>query len=62
MRRLWHGRTVSYGELFTACSGRSEMVATFLAVLELVKGKRVRIEGDGDDAVVSMIEKKEGSS
>lgn len=56
MRRLWHGRTVTYGELFTASSGRSEMVATFLAVLELVKGKRVRIEGEGDSAVVSMIE------
>lgn len=57
MRRLWHGRTVTYGELFTASNGRSELVATFLAVLELVKGKRVRIEGDGDEAVVSMIEK-----
>lgn len=57
MRRLWHGRTVTYGELFTASHGRSELVATFLAVLELVKGKRVRIEGDGDNAVVSMIEK-----
>ena len=52
-----YGRTVTYGELFTASHGRSELVATFLAVLELVKGKRVRIEGDGDDAVVSMIEK-----
>ncbi len=61
MRRLWHGRTVTYGELFTASSGRSELVATFLAVLELVKGKRVRIEGEGNDAVVSMIEKQEGS-
>ena len=57
MRRLWHGRTVTYGELFTASNGKSELVATFLAVLELVKGKRVRIEGDGEAAVVSMIEK-----
>ena len=57
MRRLWHGSTVTYGELFTASNGRSELVATFLAVLELVKGKRVRIEGDGDSAIVSMIEK-----
>ena len=56
MRRLWHGRTVTYQELFTASNGRSELVATFLAVLELVKGKRVRIEGDGDDATVRMIE------
>lgn len=56
MRRLWHGRTVTYGELFTAARGRSELVATFLAVLELVKGKRVRIDGDGNDATVRMIE------
>ena len=56
MRRLWHGKTVTYGELFTASRGKSELVATFLAVLELVKGKRVRIEGDGNDATVRMIE------
>ena len=56
MRRLWHGRTVTYGELFTASRGKSELVATFLAVLELVKGKRVRIEGEGSDAVVTMNE------
>lgn len=57
MRRLWHGRTVTYGELFEASNGKSELVATFLAVLELVKGKRVRIDGDGDSATVRMIEK-----
>lgn len=56
MRRLWHGKTVTYGELFTASRGKSELVATFLAVLELVKGKRVRIEGDGNNATVRMIE------
>ena len=59
MRRLWHGRTVTYGELFEASRGKSELVATFLAVLELVKGKRVRIEGDGDTATVRMIEREE---
>ena len=57
MRRLWHGKTVTYGELFEASRGRSELVATFLAVLELVKGKRVRIEGDGNEAMVRMIER-----
>lgn len=58
MRRLWHGRRVKYRELFTAAGGRSELVATFLAVLELVKGKRVRIDGDGDGAQVYMTEDK----
>ncbi len=58
MRRLWHGKRVKYQELFTAVNERSELVATFLAVLELVKGKRVRIDGDGDDAQVYMLEGK----
>lgn len=58
MRRLWHGKRVRYHELFTAANERSELVATFLAVLELVKGKRVRIDGDGDNAQVYMLEDK----
>ena len=57
MRKLWRGRTVTYKELFTASREKSELVATFLAVLELVKGKRVVIDGDGDDAKVKMIER-----
>ncbi|MEE3333130.1 MAG: segregation/condensation protein A [Ruminococcus sp.] len=56
MRKLWHGKRVRYHELFTAANERSELVATFLAVLELVKGKRVRIDGDGDNAQVYMLE------
>ena len=58
MRRLWHGKKVKYSELFVASKEKSELVATFLAVLELVKGKRVRIEGDGDNATVKMTEEK----
>lgn len=58
MRRLWRGKRVKYIELFTAVGQRSELVATFLAVLELVKGKRVRVEGDGDNAIVHMLEDK----
>lgn len=56
MRNLWHKKHVPYSELFDACSGKSDLVATFLAVLELVKGKRVIIDGDGDNALVRMIE------
>lgn len=55
MRKLRRGSTVRYGELFEAAEGKSELVATFLAVLELVKGKRVRIEGEGENADVRMI-------
>ena len=56
MRKLWRGHTVKYGELFEASKEKSELVATFLAVLELVKGKRVRIDGDGENATVKMSE------
>lgn len=58
MRRLWHGKKVRYSELFMAAGQKSELVATFLAVLELVKGKRVRIDGDGENAQVYMLERK----
>ena len=40
------------------CEGKSDLVATFLATLELVKGKRIRIEGSGENAVVRMIERE----
>ena len=41
------------------CEGKSDLVATFLATLELVKGKRIRIEGSGDFAVVRMLDNDE---
>ena len=59
MRRLWHGNKLEYHEIFEVCQGKSDLVATFLATLELVKGKRIRIEGSGENAVVRMIEKNE---
>lgn len=55
MRRLYKGAVVKYKSLFPNGSPKSELVATFLAVLELVKGKRVRIEGEGENADVKMI-------
>ena len=57
MRRLWHGKKLEYHEIFAVCEGKSDLVATFLATLELVKGKRIRIEGTGEHAVVHMIER-----
>jgi len=34
---------------------KSELVATFLAVLELIKGKRVRAEGEGEHCTLTLI-------
>ncbi len=58
MRNLWHKSNVQYSALFEACSGKSDLVATFLAVLELVKGKRVVIDGEGDSALVRLVEER----
>ncbi|WP_101908817.1 segregation and condensation protein A [Marasmitruncus massiliensis] len=45
LKRLYrHGKT-SYVSLFESSTDRSELVATFLAVLELVKAKRITLEG-----------------
>ena len=59
MRRLRKGSTLEYHEIFEACEGKSDLVATFLAALELIKGKRVRIEGDGDSAVVRLVDEND---
>lgn len=58
LRLLRRNGTCRYDYLFTSSKDKSELVATFLAVLELVKGKRIRVEGDGDEAEVRIVEKK----
>ena len=45
LRCLWKEHEVPYTKVFEEAESKSQMVATFLAVLELVKGKRVRVEG-----------------
>ena len=55
LRRLWKSSGVHYRSLFARKRDRSEIVATFLAILELVKGKRVRIEGEGPDPTVRLL-------
>ncbi len=55
LQNLYRSKTVSYRSLFTESKTRSEMVATFLALLELIKGKRITVDGEGDAVQVSMI-------
>lgn len=55
MRKLWGGKTLPYSSMFEDASDKSELVATFLAILELIKGKRVRVEGDGEDQELKLI-------
>ncbi len=41
--------------LFDGAQSRSELVATFLAVLELCKANRVHLEGSGDEMEISVV-------
>ena len=59
LRTLRRSGSSPYASLFYECEDKSELVATFLAILELVKGKRVRIDGDGESASVRLVERKE---
>lgn len=58
LRRLRIGKTVSYHSLYENARNKSELVATFLAVLELIKGKRIAVDGEGDRQRVTLIKGK----
>lgn len=55
MRNLWKGGKKSLGSLYKTATSRSELVATFLAVLELCKANRVNVKGDGENAEITLI-------
>ncbi len=55
MRKLWGGMSRRYRTIFDDATDKSELVATFLAILELIKGKRVRIEGEGEEQELKLI-------
>lgn len=52
---LRFGEKNSLISLFECAESRSEMVATFLAVLALAKSKTIKIEGDTDNISVELI-------
>lgn len=52
LRRLRERATVSYHSLYDGAQSRSDLVATFLAVLELIKADRIRVDGEGDAQTV----------
>lgn len=55
MRSLWNGKKVAFSSLFEQAQSRSELVATFLAVLELAKEKRIAITGDAEQMDVQVL-------
>ena len=58
MKYLMRTGNKNMRHLFMNAQSRSELVATFLAVLELCKANRVHLEGEGDEMEISMIRRK----
>lgn len=55
IRNLWKGGRSRLSELYKTAHSRSELVATFLAVLELCKANRVQVSGDGEKQEITLI-------
>ena len=55
MRKLWSGKKVKFLNLFDGAQSKSDIVATFLAVLELTKTKRITIDGDMQNPSVQIV-------
>lgn len=59
MRKLWSGKKVKFLNLFEGAQSKSDLVATFLAVLELTKVKKIIIEGSMDNPEVRIVNEVE---
>lgn len=55
MRKLWSGKKVKFLNLFDGAQSKSDIVATFLAVLELAKTKRITIDGEMQNPSVQIV-------
>ena len=54
MNRLQRTRAERFERLFDECTSRSDIVATFLAVLELLRSGRLDMETKQDDILISI--------
>ena len=54
LRRIWDGAEIKYRNLFKGEKTKSGMVATFLALLELIHGKRITVEENGNDITLKL--------
>lgn len=59
LERLVWGGVTRLKKLFLSARSRSEVVATFLAVLELCKTNRIRLTGSGEDCSVEGVPQEE---
>ncbi len=58
LRKLWKNGRKKMSSLFEGAQSRSELVATFLAVLELCKANRVQVDGDGVQADIVVVKER----
>lgn len=54
------GSKAAFKSFFSDAASRSDMVATFLALLELTKSKKITVLGDGENAEIELIDSKMG--
>ncbi len=58
LRNLWNGQKIKVQTLFSRSKSRSEAVATFLAVLELIRERRIQVDDRDELSMVSGEEKQ----
>ena len=54
IRNLWKGGSKKLSALYSTAQSRSELIATFLAVLELCKANRVEIGGENEETEIKL--------
>ena len=59
LRSLTRSGTTVFSDLFRDSQSRSEVVATFLAVLELCRGRKIMVTGQGADCMVTWADEEE---
>lgn len=61
LKRFFKSAKLSFLRLFDDAQSRSEIVATFLAVLELSKTRRIHLEGEGEEIELTLRNDKEST-
>jgi segregation and condensation protein A len=54
LRRLIKGQEMTLSDAFKGSNSRSDVVATFLAVLEMISKMRITVDGEGDAARITL--------
>ncbi len=55
LRKLWKQPILAFQDIFRDKKDKSERVAAFLAILELIKGKRIYVEGHEESPTIRLL-------